>query len=180
MCTSKVWALTGWRVVRRAGMLTVSWKAVNYKKSNCKPQDTQDSWSGRPKYRLNSIKHTRCFSFAVVFGLLVSLSTGARKNRIFLLNTLDNVPRLKPSKGVHVMIICRSNGRLGRRCAELPYGTVLGKLFHWWTRGCVGNWVKIRPPKQSHDADRHNTDPVSSATSKEPIRCAYEKGTEQI
>ena len=62
-------------------------------KSNCKPQDTQDSWSGQPKYRLNSIKNTR-FSFAVVFGLLVSLSTGAGKNGIFLLNTLDNVPRL--------------------------------------------------------------------------------------
>ena len=106
-------------------------KGCKLQKSNCECQDTQDSWSGQPKYRLNSIKHTRCFSFAVVFGLLVSLSTGARKNRIFLLNTLDNVPRLKPSKGVHVMIICRSNGRLGRRCAELPYGTVLGKLFHW-------------------------------------------------
>ena len=80
------------------------------------------------------------------------------------------------------MIIYRSNGRLGRRCAKLPYGTVLGKLFHWWMRGCVGNWVKIRPPppKQSHNAVRHNTDPVSNATSKEPIRCAYEKGTEQI
>ena len=148
-------------------------KGCKLQKSNCKPQDTQDSCSGQPKYRLNSIKNTRCFSFAAVFGLLVSLSTGARKNRIFLLNTLDNVPRLKPSKGVHVMIIYRSKGRLGRRCAELPYGTVLGKLFYWWIRGCVGNWVKIRPPKQSHNAVRHNTDPVSKATSKEPIRCAF-------
>ena len=106
-------------------------KGCKLQKSNCKPQDTQDSCSGQPKYRLNSIKNTSCFSFAAVFGLLVSLSTGARKNRIFLLNTLDNVPRLKPSKGVHVMIIYRSKGRLGRRCAELPYGTVLGKLFYW-------------------------------------------------
>ena len=106
-------------------------KGCKVQKRNCKLKDIQDSWSGQPKYRLNSIKNTRCFSFAVVFGLLVSLSTGARKNGIFLLNTLDNVPRLKPSKGAHVMVICRSNGRLGRRCAELPYGTVLGKLFYW-------------------------------------------------
>ena len=112
-------------------MLIVSWKAVNYKKRNCKPHDTQESWSGQPKYCLKSIKNTRCFSFAVVFGLLVSLSTGARKNGILLLSTLDNVPHRKPSKGGHVLVICRSNGRLGRRCAELPYGTVLGKLFHW-------------------------------------------------
>ena len=147
-------------------LIVFSWKAENYKKSNCKPHDTQESWSGQPKYRLNSIKNTRCFSFAVVFGLLVSLSTGARKNGIFLFSTLDNVPRLKPSKGVHVLVICGSNGRLGRRCDELPYGTVLGKLFHWWIRGCVGNWVKIRPPKQSHSVVRHNTDPVSNATQK--------------
>ena len=113
-------------------------------KSNCMPQDTQDSWSGQPKYRLNSIK-LKYTLFQLCSSLLVSLSTGARKNRIFLLNTLDNVPRPKPSKGVHVMIICRSKRRLGRLCAELPYGTVLGKLFHWWIRGCVGNWVKIRP-----------------------------------
>ena len=106
-------------------------KGCKLQKSNCKPQDPQESWSGQPKYRLNSIKNTRCFSFAAVFRLPVSLSTGARKNGIFLLNTLDNVPRLKPSKRVHVMVICRSNGRLGRRCAKLPYGTVLGKLFYW-------------------------------------------------
>ena len=106
-------------------------KGCKLQKSNSKCQDTQDSWSGQLKYRLNSIKNTRCFSFAVVFGLLVSLSTGARKNGIFLFNTLDNVQTLKPSKGEHVMVICRSNGRLGQRCSELPYGTVLGKLFHW-------------------------------------------------
>ena len=29
------------------------------------------------------------------------------------------------------------------------------------------------PPKQSHNAVRHNTDPVSNETSKEPIRCAF-------
>ena len=120
-------------------------KGCKLQKRSCKPQDTQDSWSDQPKYRLNSIKNTRCF----IFGLLVSLSTDARKNGIFVLNTLDNVPRLKASKGVQVMVICRSNGGLGRRCAELPYGTLLGKLFHWWIRGCVGNWVKIRPPLNS-------------------------------
>ena len=29
--------------------------------------------------------------------------------------------------------------------------------------GCVGNWVEIHPPKQSHNAFRHNTDPVSTS-----------------
>ena len=31
-------------------------KGCKLQKSNCECQDTQDSWSGQPKYRLNSIK----------------------------------------------------------------------------------------------------------------------------
>ena len=60
------------------------------------------------------------------------------------------------------MIICRSKRRLGRRCAELPYGTVFGKLFHWRIRGCVGNWVKIRP--QNSPIMQFDTTPTQSQT----------------
>lgn len=53
-------------------------------------------------------------------------------------------------------------------CFELYYDTVLGTiLFLWWIyRGCVGNWVKIFPPKQSHSAVRQNNDPIAQTTSK--------------
>lgn len=43
------------------------------------------------------------------------------------------------------------------------------RAFYWLLRGWAGNWVKIRPLKQSHSAIRFNTDPVSSATSKCPV-----------
>ena len=33
-------------------------------------------------------------------------------------------------------------------------------------QGWTGNWVKIRPQKQSHSAIRYNSDPVLRATSK--------------
>ena len=36
----------------------------------------------------------------------------------------------------------------------------------WPLRGWTGNWVKIRPHKQSHSAIRLNSDPVLRATSK--------------
>ena len=31
---------------------------------------------------------------------------------------------------------------------------------YWLSRRCKGHWVQIRPPKQSHNAIRNNTDPV--------------------
>ena len=36
-------------------------KGCKLQKSNCKPQDTQDSWSSQPKYRLNSTKKYTLF-----------------------------------------------------------------------------------------------------------------------
>ena len=43
-------------------------------------------------------------------------------------------------------------------------------LFYWLLRGCVGNWVEMPSPKQSHSAIRYDTDPVASSTSKiQPI-----------
>ena len=38
--------------------------------------------------------------------------------------------------------------------------------FYCLSQGCLGNWVKIRHPKQSHGAFRHNTAPVSRSTYK--------------
>jgi len=57
----------------------------------------------------------------------------------------------------------------GRCRVELHYGIVLGMLLLLLlaVRRLRRNWVEIHPPKQSHNAFRHNTDPVS--TSKRPI-----------
>ena len=33
----------------------------------------------------------------------------------------------------------------------------------WLLGGCVGNWIEIHPLKQSHNAFRHNTDPISTS-----------------
>ena len=35
-------------------------------------------------------------------------------------------------------------------------------FFYWLLGGCAGNWVEINPPKRSHNAFRHDTDPVST------------------
>ena len=42
------------------------------------------------------------------------------------------------------------------------HGTILKTLplFYWLSRRWKGHWVQIRPPKQSHNAIRNNTDPV--------------------
>ena len=55
-----------------------------------------------------------------------------------------------------------SNCTMGLFCGHLSF-------FHWLLSECAESWGKIRPPKQSRGATRHNTNPVSRATSRWPI-----------
>ena len=61
---------------------------------------------------------------------------------------------------------------LSRCCFELYYDTVLMTIsFLWWLyQGCVGNWVKIFPPKQSHSAVRHDNGGVHENLSEKSDR----------
>ena len=78
----------------------------------------------------------------------------------------------KPRSPVRILIHrTRATGLRGSECGlgrcsvELHYGIVSGCycFFYWLLGGCVGNWVEIHPPKQSHNAFRHNTDPISTS-----------------